>query len=449
MSPEDIRAILMESLPTLAGFAVALGVFGFFALSETAIFSLQKVDREVLKEDAAVGETLRYLLARPRRLLAALLIGGEVSNASLTALSASLLLTLAPGAPWLNVVIVAPILILFGDLVPKTLGLRFARDVVRRVIRPLAFWCELVSPVRWLLSGAADALLRLIGVHQHQESEQIREEQLRLLIDQGRETGVIQPAEQEIIHRVFDFGDLPVSRLMTPRPDITWLSLTVEWTELWETLRVSGYSRVPFYKGDPDNVAGILHVKDLLRLRGQPHPDARQLQKMLHPAMFVPPSKRAQDLLSEFRKRNQHMAMVVDEHGSVVGLITLDDLLSELVGELLDENDAEEPEVRPIGRNVWAVRASMDIEDFTEKVGIEIPEGEYNTLAGFVFHQLGEAPKKGDAVVWDGTRFLVTGVEGRRITDVTVSMETQDEEALRAEGRGEGRDERGRGGERE
>ena len=431
MSPGEVLELLSESTLELLGSLAMLVVFAFFALSETAIFSLQKIDREALKEDAAIGETLRHLLVRPRRLLAALLIGGEISNATLTTLSASLLLSLAPDAPWLNVLIVAPILILFGDLVPKTLGLRFARTVVRAVIRPLSFWCELVSPLRWLLSGVSDAILRLLGVQQNMETEQIREDQLRLLIDQGRETGVIQPGEQEIIHRVFEFGDLPVSRLMTPRPDIVSASLTVEWSELWEVLRTSGYSRIPFYKGDPDNVSGILHVKDLLKLRGQPVPDPRQIQKMLHTAMFVPPSKRAQDLLSEFRKRNQHMAMVVDEHGSLVGLITLDDLLSELVGELLDENDAEEPEVRSIGRNVWSVRASIDIEDFTEKIGIDIPEGEYNTLAGFVFHQLGEAPKKGDEITWDGTRYLVTGVEGRRITDVTVSLETQEDGAIR------------------
>ncbi len=433
MSPGEILNLLGASALELLGSLAMLVVFAFFALSETAIFSLQKIDREALKEEAAIGETLRHLLVRPRRLLAALLIGAELSNATLTTLSASLVLAIAPDAPWLNILIVAPILIMFGDVIPKTLGLRFARAVVRVVIRPLAFWCEVVSPLRWLLSGVADGLLRIAGVQPHQEAEQIKEEQLRMLIDQGRETGVIQPAEQEIIHRVFDFGDLPVSRLMTPRPDIVSESLTVEWSELWEVLRTSGYSRIPFYKGDPDNVAGILHVKDLLKLRGQPTPDPRQIQKMLHPAMFVPPSKRAQDLLSEFRKRNQHMAMVVDEHGSVVGLITLDDLLSELVGELLDENDAEEPEVRSIGRNVWSVRASIDIEDFTEKVGINIPEGEYNTLAGFIFHQLGEAPKKGDEITWDGTRFLVTGVEGRRITDVTVSLETQEEGAVRDE----------------
>jgi CBS domain containing-hemolysin-like protein len=355
-------------------------------------------------------------------------MGAEISNVTLTTLSASLVLALAPKWPWLNIVIIAPMLIFFGDLLPKTLGFRYARGSVRWVVKPLNFWNELVSPLRWLLSGVADGVLKVFGIHPAPESEQVKEEQIRVLIDQGRETGVIQQVEQEIIHRVFDFGDLPVSRLMTPRPDMFSLPIVVPWQELWDTLRSNGYSRIPFYQGSPDNIVGVLHVKDLLKLRGQPPPNPRQLQKMLHPVMLVPPSKRAQDLLREFRNRNQHMAIVIDEHGTVMGLVTLDDLLSELVGELLDESDVEEPEVQPLGRNTWTVKASIDIEDFQEKVGVELPEGDYNTLAGFVFHQLGEAPKKGDEILWDGTRFLVTGVEGRRITDVTVSLETQETE---------------------
>jgi CBS domain containing-hemolysin-like protein len=427
----SLWSLVIANLFRLGGVLAMLLSFAFFALSETALFSLQKVDREALKEDPSVGESLRHLLARPRRLLAGLLIGAELSNVTLTTLSASLLLVLAPQFPWLNILIIAPLVIFFGDLVPKTLGFRYSRGAARLVVRPLAFWNEVVSPLRWLLSGVADGVLRIFGVQPAPEAERVKEEQLRVLIDQGRETGVIQQVEQEIIHRVFDFGDIPVSRLMTPRPDIISLPITVPWDELWDTIRQNGYSRIPFYQGSPDNIVGILHVKDLLKLRGQPPPNPRQLQKMLHPAMFVPPSKRAQDLLREFRARNQHMAIVVDEHGSVVGLNTLDDLLAELVGELLDENDVEEPEVRALGRNVWTVKAGIDIDDFQEKVGVELPEGDYTTLAGFVFHQLGEAPKKGDEVTWDGVRFLITGVEGRRITDLTVSLETQesDEEA--------------------
>ncbi len=399
-----------------------LGLCMFFSISETALFSLQKVDREALKEDPSIGELIRHLLHRPRRLLAALLIGNEFANIGLSAVSAALVLAWFPRWPWVNVLLVAPVLILFGDVLPKTIGLRFARPVAMRVARPLAFWNELVSPVRFVLSGIGDMILRGLGVSPAPLHDTLQEDQLRTLIDQGRETGIIQPMEQEIIHRVFEFGDLPVSRLMTPRPDIFSLSLTTPWDQLLQELRQARYSRVPIWQTNPDNIVGVLLVKDLLRLRDTPPPHARQLQKMLHPAMFVPPSKRAQDLLREFRVKNNHMAVVVDEHGSICGLATLDDLLTELVGEVLDESDVDEKEATQLQENVWTVRAGIDIEDFDARFNVELPEGDYTTLGGFVFHQLGAAPKKGDEVDWNGLNFLVSGVEGRRITEVTVTL---------------------------
>lgn len=398
-----------------------LGACAFFAMSESALFSLQKVDREALREDDRVGDMAGRLLARPRRTLAALLIGNEVSNIGLSTVSAAILMSLAPELPWLNVVLVAPVLILFGDVVPKTLGIRFARTITGVIVRPLTFWNELVSPVRFVLAGTADLLLRSVGVQPPDDAETLREEQLRTLIDQGMETGVIQPMEQEIIHRVFEFGELPVSRVMTPRPDIFAFSLTTPWNELLAAIREARYSRVPIWQGNPDNVVGILLVKDLLRVRGGPPPNARQLQRMLHPALFVPPSKQAKDLLREFRARMAHLALVVDEHGSVVGLVTLDDLLTELVGEVFDESDAEEREVVPIDEARWTVRGNMDVEDFGNHFEVEVPEGDWTTLGGFVLHLLGRAPEKGDEAAWAHLRFLVSGVDGRRITEVTVS----------------------------
>lgn len=407
---------------TVAILVALLASYMFFSVSETSLISLQKVDREALKEDPRLGPVIAQLLHRPRRLLASLLIGGELSNVGLSAVSASLVFSLAPHMPWLNVLLVAPISILFGDVLPKTLGLRFSRTLARAVARPLAFWNEVVSPVRWALNLLVDTILRAMGVQPAPEQQSLQEEHLRTLIDQGRQTGVIQPMEQEIIHRVFEFGDLPVSRLMTPRPDIFALSITTPWEELLDEVRKAQYSRVPLWQGNPDNIVGILLVKDLLRMRLGTPPNARQLQKMLHPVSFVPPSKRAQDLLREFRARNNHLAVVVDEHGSIAGLVTLDDLLTELVGEVLDETDVEEREATQVQDRVWTVRANMDIEDFGTRFGVELPEGDYTTLGGFVFHQLGAAPQKGDEVDWDGLHFLVSGVEGRRITEVTVTF---------------------------
>jgi hypothetical protein len=418
-----VPSLASAGLPvTVGALLTLLSLCMFFSISETSLFSLQKVDREALKEDPVIGETVAHLLHRPRRLLAALLIGNEFANIGLSTTSAALVLAAFPHAPWLNIVLVAPVLILFGDVLPKTLGLRFPRAVAARVARPLSFWNELASPVRWVLSGVGDLILRSIGISPAPLHDSLQEDQLRTLIDQGRETGVIQPMEQEIIHRVFEFGDLPVSRLMTPRPDIFSLSITTAWTDLLEEIRQARYSRVPIWQGNPDNIVGVLLVKDLLRHRDAPPSHARQLLKLLHPAMFVPPSKRAQDLLREFRAKNNHMAVVVDEHGSISGLVTLDDLLTELVGEVLDESDVDEKEAVQLQENVWTVKAAIDIEDFEARFGIALPVGDYTTLGGFVFHQLGAAPNKGDEIEWKHLHFHVSGVDGRRITEVTVTF---------------------------
>lgn len=406
----------------------------FFSLSETAIFSLQTVDRESLREDPRVGARVTQLLEHPRRLLATLLIGNELSNVGLSTAMASILLAVAPQYPWLNVVVVAPILILFGDVLPKTVGLRYARPVVERVSAPLYTWFQLVRPARWALTGAVDLILRTMGARPDPEDEGLREEQLRTLIDQGTETGVIQPMEQEIIHRVFEFGDLPVSRLMTPRPDIFSRSITTPWPDLLSALQEARYSRVPLWQGNPDNIVGVLLVKDLLRLRNGSPPNPRQVRKMLHDALFVPPTKPAQDLLREFRAQNRHMAIVVNEHGMVDGLVTLDDLLTQLVGDLHDESDGEEVQVSQIQPNLWVVRGNMDVEDFGRAFEVDLPEGDWTTLGGFVFHLLGRTPEKGLEAAWESLRFLVSGVDGRRITEVTVSRRSTELEAEEGEG---------------
>jgi CBS domain containing-hemolysin-like protein len=395
---------------------------GFFSSSETAIFSLQGTDRRALKEDPALGETIRHLLARPRRLLAALLIGGELANTGMSAVSAAMILAAFPNKPWLNVILVGPILILFGDILPKTIALRFARTVARFNARPLNFWNEVVGVVRFPITVIVDFLLRALGVSPPSDVETVREEQLRSAIDEARRAGQLQEFEREIIHNVIDFGDVRVSRLMTPRPDIFSLSLGTPWSELLAALSANRYSRVPVWQGDPENVVGILLVKDLLRLRAGPAPTPRQLQKLLHPASFIPPGKRAQDLLREFRSRHFHLAIVVDEHGSCQGLITLDDLLGELVGEVLDEHDEQEKDATQVGPRAWSVRAGMDIDDFAERFQLDLPPGDWTTVAGLVFQLLGAMPKEGDEVAWQGLQFRVGAVDGRRIVEVTVSF---------------------------
>jgi putative hemolysin len=409
---------------TVLVLAVLLLVCAFFNLAEVSLFALQKGDRESLRNRGSAGNAVLMMLREPRTLLASILIGVEVANIALGAVSAELARAIAPGMPWLNVAIVAPLVILVGDILPKALGIHFARGASVMVARPLLLWNLVIAPIRWVIDLASAGVLFVLGGRNAPVEASLREEHLRVLIDQGRMAGAIQPIEQEFIHRVFDFGDLPVSRLMTPRPDVFSLPLNTPWADLLEAVREQRYSRIPIWQGSPDNVVGVLLVKDLLRLRNVASPTQRQLQRILRPAPFVPPSKRAQDLLREFRARKQHMALVVDEHGTCIGLVTLDDLLRELVGETPDEDDGPEAPVTELAPGRWRVDGGMDVGDFAARFACTLPEGDWHTVAGFVLHRLGRLPEKGDEAVWDedATRltFRVTGVQARRIEELVV-----------------------------
>lgn len=398
----------------------------FFSGSETALFSLQPLDREALREEGVTS--VDALLDRPRRTLASILIGNEVVNVTLSTVTAGLVVAVLPDHAWLNVVLLTPVLLLMGEIIPKVTALRFNRRLASLVAPVLNAWSLAVGPLRWGLTAVADTALRLTGGSKAPRAQELREEQLKELVAQGRRAGTIGAMEQEMLEKVFEFGDHTVNRLMTPRPDVVSINLAMPWEELVAEVRARGFSRLPVYQGRPDDIVGILVVKRLLPLlmatrdQGSLPPTPRQIRKLLLPPRFVPTSKRADALLDDFRADRSHMAVVVDEHGIVAGVVTLDDLLAELVGELLDETDHHEPdEVRKVGEGVFCVQASMDVEDFQDRFEVELPEGEYVTVGGFIMSQAGEVPQKGSELDWNGLRFVVTGREGRRLTELAVT----------------------------
>ncbi len=394
----------------------------FFSSSETAIFSLQTYDYEVLKELSKTGRLLERLRRTPQRLLATILMGNELVNVTLSSVAAALVVTFAPRHPWLNVVLVLPLLVLFGEVLPKSLALRFPRRWALSVCRPLLVITIFFGPVRWLVTHIASAATRAFGVAPGGRNQGLREEELRTLVDMGREQGSINAAEQELIHAVFELDDLPVGRIMTPRADLVMLDLRAPWSEILAMVREHALSRIPVYLHDRDNVIGILMAKDLLRFLGRPPPNLRQVRQVLHPPYYVPTFKRADELLEEFRRHRVHMALVVDEHGSTAGLVTLDDLLEVLLGELQDESDSQNEEFRVTADGTMLVDGSMDIQDFAEECGCEIPEGDYSTVGGFVLSLTRELPELGQTASFDEVRFEVAEIAGRRISTLRVSL---------------------------
>ena len=415
-------------LPTVLLSIALLVMSAFFSSSETALFSLQPVELESM---SGRGEQeVRRLLDSPRQTLASILIGNETINIALSTVTAGLLLRMFPNQPWLNIIIVAPILLIFGEVIPKTLAFRFARHLAPRAAPILWHFARLTTPIRFILSRLADAALVITGGSRAPRQAELREAHLRELIDRGRQSGNIRPVEQEILHRVFEFGDLSVGQLMTPRSQTFSINLQTPWPELIRSLQESGHSRVPVWQGAPNNIVGILLVKRLLALVATQrthgdnrNPNPRQIHKMLHAPRFVSSTKAADDLLSEFQARRSHMAIVVNELGNMVGVITLDDLLNELVGEMFDETDKEDPAVTAIEGQSWQVEGSMPSADFSNRFHLIIPDGTYDTLGEFV-QSISESPTSmGLCIEWSGVRFTIDELIGTDISLVTVELE--------------------------
>lgn len=406
-------------------FAVLFALSFFFSGTEIALFSLQKVERQRLGSAGRTGARISELLERRGRLITTLLMGNETANVLIAAVGASVIAQLAPGNSWLNIVLLTPAILLLSEITPKVLAVRYNRQWVLAAAWPFYAFYIAVTPIRWVIGGIVNALASVFRVTRQQGEEMLNEAEIRTLINQGAEAGDVHAREREIIEAVFEFDDLTVGRLMTPRPDIFSIPLTITWTDLLKQARDHGFSRVPVYDGDVDDIVGTLLIKDLLRYRKRPLSTPRQLRSILLPPNFVPASKPADDLLREFMQRKMHQAIVVDEHGTVVGLVSLDDLLSELVGDLLDVDDEVVDTISQASPGVLSVQGDLDIDDFIDETGITLPEGEHHTVGGFVFHELGRLPRSGDTVVHEDHLFEVAGMDGRRITRVRVSAVSQ------------------------
>lgn len=416
----------VDGLPLAVAIGIGLGLLLLsfaFSGTETALFSLQKIDRQRLESGGGTGTRAIGLLQRRTALITTLLIGNETVNVAFASVGANIFEGLTPWPwldPWISIAVVTPSLVMLSEVTPKVIAFRYNVRWSRAIAWPLTLFAWLVFPVRILLSGLVTLLARAANVRPRPNDDSLRPAELMGLLDQGALAGSVEQQERDIVEAVFDFEDLTVGRLKTPRPDIFSLPIDTPWAELLHACREQGYSRVPIFHGDPENIVGVLLLKDALRLRAEPPQSVEDLRSLLLSPVFVPPSKPAQDMLRSFMERSFHMAFVVDEHGTLVGLVTLDDLLAELFGEFPDIDDEEDLEVQPVGPGAWIVHAGMDLSDLLESTGITLPEGDYHTVGGFVFHQLGRLPHRGDAFSFQGMRFIVRRMSGRRIDEVLI-----------------------------
>jgi putative hemolysin len=316
-----------------------------------------------------------------------------------------------------------------GELVPKAIALQTAERTALWVALPVEAVYVLSYPLVWFLQLSSNAFTRLFGVRPAPAGVIAHTpEDIRMIVAEAEETGVIEEAEEEMLYKVFDFADKEVSDVMVPRPEVVALSIDLPPEQALEAVMEAPFTRYPVYRGDLDEIVGVLHVRDLfhaLRDRGM---ENVEIESIVRPAHIVPETKDLAPLLAEFRRKNQHMAIVVDEYGGMEGIVTLEDLLEEIVGEIEDEFDLPDESIEHVDEDTVRVDGTFPIDDFNERFDTSLPAEDYHTLAGFVFGLLGRAPEVGDDVSHDGLRFDVLDVEGTRINRLTVTFERRREQ---------------------
>jgi CBS domain containing-hemolysin-like protein len=319
--------------------------------------------------------------------------------------------------------------VVIGELVPKGIALGHREGTALAVAVPVRLFFVVFRPLIWVLQRATEAVLRALGLEPPgAETEVHSEAELRMLVSQSTEYGEIEQQEQEMLYKVFDFADKEVSNVMVPRPEVVALSIDLPPEQCLEAVMDSPYTRYPVFRETLDNVVGILHVRDLfgaLRDRGM---HEVTVEDLIRPAHIVPETKDLAALLTEFRRTNQHMAIVVDEYGETEGIVTLEDLLEEIVGEIEDEFDLPDESIEQVDEDTIKIDGTFPIDDFNERFRTELPQEDYHTVAGFVFGLLGRQPEVGDDVSHDGMRFDVLEVEGSRINKLAVTFERRREQ---------------------
>ena len=403
----------------LIAVVVLLVLFGsVLAMSEAALTRMTRVRALALEDERRRNASMLVRIeSDPPQFLNAIYLWvmlAQNGSAILVAILAEHYL----GNVWITIASVLFTLLYF--LVVEAMSKTFAilhSDRVALALAPVVYWLSrmLYWPTR-LLIGIANVLLPGKGLR---EGPFVSEEEIRAMAEAGHEEGAIEEEEKELIHSIFEFGDTVVREVMTPQPDVVAIEVSRSLEELMDLVIRHGYSRIPVYRDTLNDIVGIVYAKDVLR-ESRSGRNGRTLMELARPAHFVPESKKVADLLKDMQREKFHVAVVVDEYGSVAGLVTLEDLLEEIVGEITDEYDREEPQVEPAGDGRYRVNARLPVDELNEILEVELPDEEWDTVGGLMMAVLGHLPHQGERVDFEGLRFTAERVQGRRVAKVLV-----------------------------
>ena len=419
---------------------VAVGVLilmnAFFVAAEYGLVTARRTRIVELQHqgDRRARDVLR-ITSDPPRFIAAMQLGVTLTSLGIGALGEVALSRLFDKAISTVLAVIFAYLVLtflhvvIGELVPKGIALGHSEGTALFVSAPVRFFFIIMRPFVWFLEAATEMVLKWLGLKPPgADDDVLSEAELRMLVSQSTRGGEIEQQEQEMLYKVFDFADKEAKDVMVPRPEVVALSIDLPPEECLEAVMDSPFTRYPVYRETLDNVVGILHVRDLFRALRDRGMHEVKVQDIIRPAHIVPETKDLAALLAEFRRANQHMAIVVDEYGDMEGIVTLEDLLEEIVGDIEDEFDLPDESIEQIDEDTVLIDGTFPIDDFNERFNTEMPDEDYHTMAGFVFGLLGRQPEAGDTINHDGMRFDVLEVEGSRILKLAVTFEQRREQ---------------------
>jgi CBS domain containing-hemolysin-like protein len=431
----------MTTALELFAVAVIVAANAFFVAAEYGLVTVRRTRMQELEAQGNRGaRRVLRLLEQPPRFISAIQLGVTLSSLALGAIGEPVVskllerpLDLLPEswhtsvATTISVILAFTILsyfhVVMGEIVPKSFTLQHPERVALFAAGPISSFYVIFRPFIWVLVRSSAAVLRWFGVSASSGVTLVHsEEELKMLVTASRQKGVLEEEEQEMLHKVFEFADKDAADVMVPRPDVVALPADMPVPDLLSLVLRHPYTRYPVFDGDLDDVLGILHVRDLFTAINDRGIERLDVRALLREPIVVPETKSLDELLAEFRRTSNHMAVVVDEYGSTAGLATLEDLIEEIVGEIGDEFDLPDAGVLRIGRGRVRIGGSFPIEEFNERFGLELPDDDYHTVGGFVFGEIGRAPRVGDTVGFDGARFEVSRIDGPRITEVDITF---------------------------
>ncbi|MFC1595746.1 hemolysin family protein [Candidatus Margulisiibacteriota bacterium] len=410
---------------------VLLAGSAFFSGSETSLTTLGKAKlKSLINKGNKTADILDKLLDKPGRLLATVLVGNNLVNIAFTVVATTILLKYLEkyisfgfvSSTLVITLILSFVVLVFGEIIPKMLALSKTEKFAFFVARPI-YWMEIIlRPFVVVANGLARLLVRMAGVKTLEKGQFITEEELKTMIEIGREEGVLEEDEKQMLTGVIDLGETIVRQIMTPRVDMAYIDVNTPIEEIINLITQKGHSRLPVYEEKRDNIIGILYAKDLLKVS---QGTELRIRNLLRPVQFVPETKKIDDLLKKMRTKRSHIAIVIDEHGGVSGLVTIEDILEEIVGEITDEYDeVEGPSLLALDDTSYLVDAGTNVYDLNEEVSITIPEHEnYDTVGGFMAHELGEIPKVGDKITYENFDLEVTQAKKQRILQLKLTID--------------------------